>query len=73
MTRVTFGVSASCYAANMSVKQNALEPADRYPPAARAVEEEFYVDDGLTGADSIKKQWNCNTNFKRCFPRADSS
>ena len=53
MNRVTFGVSASGYAANMSVKQNALELTDCYPLAARAVRKEFYVDDGLTGADSI--------------------
>ncbi len=33
-------VSASSFAANMSVKQNALDHADE------AVEESFYVDDG---------------------------
>ena len=54
MTRVTFGVSASSFAANMSVKQNAADLAHKYPLAARAVES-FYVDDGLTGADSTEK------------------
>ena len=54
MTRVTFGVSASCFAANMSVKRNASELADRYPQAANAVSTSFYVDDCLTGADSIE-------------------
>ena len=53
MTRVTFGVSASSFAANMSIKQNALDHGSKYPLAARAVNESFYVDDGLTGADSI--------------------
>ena len=37
MTRVTFGVSASSFAANMPLKQNALEFAVEYPQAAKAV------------------------------------
>ena len=41
MTRVTFGVSASSFAANMSVKQNALDFALQYPQAAIAVEKSF--------------------------------
>ena len=52
MTRVTFGVCASSFAANMCVKQNALDHAHQYPLAVRAVEESFYVDDALTRADS---------------------
>ena len=54
MTRIMFGVSASSFAANMSVKQNAADLAHKYPLAARAVDESFYVDDGLTGADSTE-------------------
>lgn len=53
MTRVTFGVSASSFAANMAVKQNALDYATEYPHAVKVVEDSFYVDDCLTGADSI--------------------
>ena len=52
MTRITFGVSASSFIANMCVKQNAQDHANAFPLAAKAVEESFYVDDGLTGADS---------------------
>jgi transposase InsO family protein len=54
MTRATFGVSASCFAANMAVKQNAIELAHKYPLAAEAVLKSFYVDDGLAGAKDIK-------------------
>ena len=50
MTRVTFGVSASSFAANMAVKQNAIDCADEYPVASEVVHESFYVDDCLTGA-----------------------
>ncbi len=46
--RVTFGVAASCFAANMSVKQNALDNELSYPLAFQAVMESFYVDDELT-------------------------
>lgn len=53
MTRVTFGVSASSFAANMAVKQNALDHSMDFPLAAAAVEKSFYVDDGLSGADSV--------------------
>ena len=55
MTRVTFGVSASSFTANMSVKQNALNFAMDYPLAVDAVNRAFYVDDGLTGADSTEE------------------
>ena len=54
MTRLTFGVSASCFAANMAVRQNAIDLAHKYPLASEAVQKSFYVDDGLTGADDIK-------------------
>ena len=55
MTRVTFGVSASSFAANMSVKQNAIDHALEFPKAADAVERAFYVDDCLAGADSVEE------------------
>ncbi len=55
MTRITFGVSASSFATNMSVKQNSLDFETEYPQATQAVKNSFYVyvDDGLTGADSV--------------------
>ena len=73
MTRVTFGVSASCFAANMSVKQNAFELASQYPLAAKAVTEDFYVDDGLTGAEeAITLQRQLQKMFlKGGFPVAE--
>ncbi len=54
MTRVTFGVSASSFAANMSVKQNAQNFEHKFPLAAKVVEESVYVDDCLTSADDIE-------------------
>ena len=55
MTRVTFGVSASSFTANMSVRQNATDMDHKYPLAAKAIDKSFYGDDGLTGVDCTKK------------------
>ena len=55
MTRVTLGISASSFAANMAIKQNACDFALKYPLAFNAVNESFYVDDGLSGADSVEE------------------
>ena len=69
MTRVTFGVSASSFTANMSVKQNAIDFALEYPQAMNAVEKSFYVDDGLTGADSIEKAIELQRQLQHLFSR----
>ena len=53
MTRLAFGVFASSFAANMAVKQNALDYATEFPNAVKVVDQSFYVDNCLTGADSI--------------------
>ncbi len=55
MLRLTFGVSASSFAANMVLKQNALNLQQKYPRPAKAALECFYVDDGLVGADSVEE------------------
>ena len=69
MTRVTFGVSASSFAANMSVKQNAIDFAMEYPLAAKVVEKSFYVDDGLTGADSVPEAIEVQKQLQNLFSR----
>ena len=69
MTRITFGVSASSFAANASVKQNAVDFALEYPQAASVVENSFYVDDGLTGADSIEEAIQLQKQLQDLFSR----
>ena len=54
MSCVTLAVSASSFIADMCIKQNAVDYASVYPIAAKAVENSFYVNDGLTGPDSIE-------------------
>ena len=63
MTRVTFGVAASSFAANMSIKQNALDFAHEFPLAAKVVDESFYVDDCLTGADTVEEAIELQTQL----------
>ncbi len=67
MTRVTFGVSASSFAANMAVKQNAIDLTYKYPIAAEKVHEAFYVDDGLMGADTIAEAIEVQSQFQSLF------
>jgi hypothetical protein len=55
MTRVTFGVAASSFAANMAVKQNAMDFGDKYPLAAAVVDDSLYVDDCIAGADTLEE------------------
>ena len=52
MTQLTFGVSAASYAANMALRQNALDHSGSHRQAAQAALKSFYVDDGLLGADT---------------------
>ena len=66
MTRVTIGVSTSFFAGNMSVKQNALDFAVDYPQVAKVVGR-FYVDDGLTGADSIQDAIELRNQLQELF------
>ena len=69
MTRVTFGVATSSYAANMAVKQNAVDLAHEFPKAANAVHNSFYVDDGLTGADSEEEAMELQKELQTMFDR----
>ena len=67
MTRVTFGVLASSFAANMAVQHNALNLAIEYPQAAKLVAESFYVDDGLIGADSEQEAIELQKQLQSLF------
>ena len=67
MTRLTFGVSASSFAANMAVKQNAIDFAKEYPKAASVVPISFYMDDGLTGEDSGEKATELKSQLQALY------
>ena len=67
MTRLTFGISASSFAANMAMKQNALDNAKSHPLAAQAVIDSFYVDDGLTSTTSISNAKKLQSELQQNF------
>ena len=71
MIRVTFGVSASSFAVNMSLQQNADNFAHEYPVAVKAVHKPFYVDDGLTGADSVAGTIILHKELQELFARGN--
>ena len=73
MMRITFGVSASSFIANKCVKQNASDYALEYPLAAQAVRDSFYVDDGLTGADSIGAAIELQQQLQNLFDKGWNS
>ena len=52
MNRVTFGVAASPYLAVKTLQQTVKDFAGDFPQATWHVENSFYVDDLLVGADS---------------------
>lgn len=53
LTVVTYGMASSLHSAVRAMVQCARDNAANYPEAARIIQEDFYVDDCLTGADSI--------------------
>lgn len=71
MTRVTFGVSSSSFIANMCVKRNAADFAHKYPLAAKIVNDSFYVDDCLSGADSVEEGVEVHRQLQGLFSEAE--
>ena len=69
MTQVTFGVSAASFAANMALKQNAIDRYHEFPVAAEVVHKSFYVDDCLTGADDTKSALLLQQQLTTLFSR----
>ena len=51
----------------MSAKQNAIDFAMDYPLAVNAVNRAFYVDDGLTGADSTEEAIELQKQLQNLF------
>lgn len=53
MNRLTFGVTSSPYLATQVLRQLASDYQTQYPEAAAIVRQTFYVDDCLTGTNSL--------------------
>ena len=67
MKRLIFGGSASSFASNMAIRQNALDHEKSHSQAVLAVLDAFYVDDDLMGEDSIEKTIMRQTQLQELF------
>ena len=54
MSRLTFGVTSSPFLATQVLHQVASDHSDEFPMAAKIIRSQFYVDDCLTGADTLE-------------------
>ena len=66
---VTFGVSASSFAANMAMKLNALDFATEFPNTVKVIDQSFYVDDYLAGANSISEAIELQAKLHSLFSK----
>ena len=55
MTRITFGVAASAFAAIRSLQQTTLDCGDEFSLAKPHIFDSFYVNDCLAGADNMEQ------------------
>lgn len=51
----------------MALKQNAIDNAEEFPMASEAVQESFYVDDCLSGADSVEEATKLQRELHNLF------
>ena len=55
MSRVTFGISSSPFLASQVLRQVADDYASVHPEAAKEIKQSLYVDDVLTGAQTVEQ------------------
>lgn len=55
LTTVTYGTAAAPYLATKCLQRLADEEASKFPRAAKVLREDFYVDDMLTGANTVEE------------------
>lgn len=73
LNTVTYGTAAAAFLAIRCLMQLSYENADKFPEAAKTIASDFYVDDLLTGSDSMEQlKQNCQQIShildQGCFP-----
>ncbi|XP_071035186.1 uncharacterized protein [Parasteatoda tepidariorum] len=66
---VTYGTACAPYLAVKTLQQLAKDEEKAFPDASRVLKEEFYVDDLLSGTDSIPNAKNLVSNLKSLLQR----
>ena len=61
LTTVTYGTTSAPYLATRCLLQLALDYYDSQPAASKTIQNDFYVDDLLTGSDSLEEAANLKT------------
>ena len=70
MKRLTFGVTTSPHLASQVLRQLASDYSDEFPTAAALIEQAFYVDDCLTGADTLREECHIREELNQLFDKA---
>ena len=70
MKRVTFGVRSSPFLATQVLRQLAMDYRDEFSKAADIILNTFYVDDVLTGADTLPEAIHLRTNLNELLAKA---
>nr|XP_022918410.1 uncharacterized protein LOC111427476 [Onthophagus taurus] len=70
LNTVTYGLTSFSYLATRCLKQLAIENQHQYPSASKAIQEDFYVDDLLTGVDSLEKAQKMKTEITQILQTA---
>ncbi|XP_031632022.1 uncharacterized protein LOC116346230 [Contarinia nasturtii] len=70
LTVVTFGLTSSAHLAVRTTVQAAREAKKSYPAAAKAIEDDYYMDDCTSGASTEKKAFELAKNMHRILKGA---
>lgn len=65
LLRVTFGTACAPYLAVKTLQQVANDEGDGYPVAADTIKEDFYIDDLLSGQDTVQEAINVAKEVKK--------
>lgn len=66
---VTFGTTSAPYLAVKTLKQLAVDEGYKFPDAARILNEDFFVDDCMSGSDDTKKAIQISRELKELLRR----
>lgn len=66
---VTFGTTSAPYLAVKTLKQLAIDESDKYPEAARILREDFYIDDCMSGSDTVAEAIRISQDLKNLLSR----
>lgn len=70
LTTVTFGLKPAPFLATRVLKQLATDEAEKYPKASEAARNDFYVDDLMTGTETIEEAVILKKELEEMFTKA---